>query len=177
MKVSVAADMSADGKLTRHGESDISQWVSHEDHEHFQGLIAEHSAIVMGSHVYELMKDALKHQEGKLRTVLTSHPGDYDADTIPGQLEFRTMTPKELVESLEKRGFKDLLVVGGPRMMTEFLAANLVDVFYLTVEPRFFGAGDPLLLPDTELDVKLQLKAARHLNDTGTMLLTYSVKQ
>ncbi len=174
MKVSVAADISADGHITRHGEPDISAWTSQEDHEHFQNLIADHSAIVMGRTVYELMRDSLKLEPGKLRVVLTSHPEKFAADEVPDQLEFRTMTPGEVVESLEKRGHKELLVVGGTRMMTEFLSTGLVDIFYLTVEPRFFGSGDRLLL-DKELDIKLQLKESRQLNDAGTMLLTYGV--
>lgn len=174
MKVSVAADISADGHITRHGEPDISAWVSREDHEHFQKLIADHSAIVIGRTVYELMRDSLKLKPGKLRVVLTSQPEKFAGEEVPDQLEFRKMTPAELVESLEKRGHKELLVVGGTRMMTEFLKASLVDIFYLTVEPRFFGSGDRLLL-DQDLDIKLQLKEFRQLNDTGTMLLTYEV--
>ena len=174
MNVAVAAVISVDGKLTRHSESNIYQWVSDEDQAHFRSLLAGHDAIVMGRGTYESIKDKLELSPTKLRTVLTTQPGRFTDQAVPGQLEFAQTSPAQLTVKLKKRGFKNLLVVGGARMISDFLAARLAHELYLTIEPRLFGTGRPLLAA-VPLDIKLQLVEQTRLNQKGTMLLKYRV--
>ncbi len=174
MHIAIAAVMSADAKLTRHSESDIYKWVSDEDQEHFYGLLRRHDTIVMGRGTYQSVKDKIQLSPDKLRTVLTTHPEQYADQTVASQLEFVHATPARLVDNLQNRGFENLLVVGGSQIISDFLAARLASELYLTIEPRLFGSGQPLLAA-VPLDVELQLLNQRQLNERGTMLLKYRV--
>lgn len=158
-----------DGKLTRHDESDIYKWTSDEDHEHFRGLIAASDVLVMGRGTYEAIKAATN--PNTLRLVLTTTPQKFQDRVIEGQLEFYNETPAGVAERLSSRGYKKVLIVGGTGTISPFLASQLVDYFYLSVEPYIFGEGKPLAAG--RLDSGFRLVSSRQLNERGTMLLTY----
>lgn len=174
MEVSAAIVMSLDGKLTRHDETNVRDWASPEDQQHFRGLIAQHDTIVTGSGTYKAYKDSLLLEEDRLRVVLTSKVPDYEHESVPGQLEFSAETPKQLVSRLAGQGHKKLLMAGGPRMFSEFLQLGLINNIYATVEPRLFGQGKPII-SNLPLDVKLKLLKQEQLNPHGTLLLTYEI--
>jgi dihydrofolate reductase len=161
--------------MTRHVEKNIHAWTSKEDQEHFRSLIDEHDALVMGTGTYDIAKTSIRHKPKKLRIVLTHHPERYKNQEIKNQLEFHTLSPSELVSMLTDRGHKKLLVVGGGRMITEFLRDGLVDFLYITVEPKIFGTGNPMIATE-DLDIELQLIKNAVLNKQGTILLEYKTK-
>ena len=172
MKVTLAAAMSLNGKITNGADAKVSAWSSGEEQVRFSELVDEHDVIVVGSKTYQIMRDHFHHQPGKLRLILTSRPDDYRADVIPGQLEFSSETPAELVNRLEQAKKQKLLVAGGPVMMASFLQAGLVDELELTLEPLLFGEGKSLLERLSQ-DIGLQLVSCTQLNDRGTLLLVY----
>lgn len=174
MKVVIAAVMSVDGKLTKHDDPDLHSWVSDEDQAHFKSLVEQHDAIAIGRETYDLMEGKLSLEQGKLRIVLTSNPKKHIEEEIEGQLTFRNNTPEELVNFLKAKNYKNLLVAGGERMITQFLQAKLVDEMYITIEPRIFGNGVRLIAPE-DLDIKLELIDSTNLNQNGTILLKYRV--
>lgn len=49
-----------------------------------------------------------------------------------------------LLQRLEKRGVRHLLVEGGARILTSFLESKLVDYLVVTISPRFVGGVRPL---------------------------------
>lgn len=175
MKVAAAVVISVDGKMTRHGDPDVHSWASEEDTVHFRELRDQYSSLVMGSNTYEVLGPFLKLSPDHLRVVLTHKPEKYAAKTVEDQLEFRTLTPAEVVSDLESRGYKDLLIVGGGRMITDFLKAGLVNELYITIEPWLFGTGLPLIAED--LDVQLELIEVHQANDRGTLIITYNVTE
>lgn len=175
MIVSVAAVISVDARMTRGSEPDVSQWASPEDQAHFHSLINNHEVVVMGSGTYNAYRHSMKLTSNHLRIVLTSRPKEFKGQEVSGQLEFYDLTPKELVNRLEKENKKNLLVTGGGQMITDFLEAQLVDNLYLTVEPYVFGQGKPLT-KDIILNTALELVSSQTLNKKGTTLLTYKVR-
>jgi dihydrofolate reductase len=173
VKVDVAAVISLDGKMTRHGEKNFAAWASQEDHQHFRNLIREYDVLVMGRGTYEATLATLKLDD-RLRVVLTSKADKFKSDEVPGKLEFRTIMVSDLVRSLDTAGHKRVLIVGGGEMISDFIRANLVDEIYLTLEPRLFGSGNSLA-GVKEIDAELQLLEETKLNDQGTLLLKYKV--
>ena len=161
MKVTIAAVISVDGKLTKHDDPDLHSWVSDEDQAHFKSLIDATDVIVIGRNIYELSKakGTIAGEAGKLRVVLTSTPENFVDDEVEGQLIFRKDTPQELVDYLESQASQNVLVAGGERMITEFLEAKCVDELYITVEPRIFGEGVMLTGP-MQLDDRKNLAEA-----------------
>jgi dihydrofolate reductase len=174
VQVAVAAVTSVDGKLTKHDETDIYRWVSDADQQNFRKLIGQHDVILMGRGSYQAIQNHLKLDQHRLRIVLTTHVERFAGTAVANQLEFYDDQPKPLVEMLENRGYKNLLIVGGGEMITDFLEAKLVSTFYLTVEPRLFGTGKSLTAA-VPIDTRLKLENWQILNEQGTALLTYQV--
>lgn len=175
MEIAVAVVTSLDNRMTHGNQDDIHTWVSHEDQVRFKALRQAHDTLIMGSTVYELMREAMAHTSERLRIVLTSRPGDYAAEGVPGQLEFHDKTVSEIASYLEAQGRQKVLIVGGGRMITDFLSHGLVDKLYLTLEPRLFGEGVQMVTQP--VDCKLRLESCEQANEAGTLLLTYAVER
>ena len=176
MKIIAVAVVSANGKLTDGNNPHISKWTSKEDSRFFRSQILGSNLIVMGSGTYEVERDLIHPDEKHLRIVLTKNPDKYLQNKIPGQLEFSDEEIFLLVQTLEKRGYSEMLLVGGSEIYSAFLSANLIDEFYLTIEPFIFGSGKALF-KEEDFSSKLELLEIKSLNKTGTILLKYKVKK
>jgi dihydrofolate reductase len=173
MEIAVAVVTSLDSRMTHGNEDNIHSWVSDEDQVRFKELRDSHDTLIMGSTTYKLMRGAMVRAAERLRVVLTAWPEEYEADAIPGQLEFHDKTVTEIAEYLESQNRQKALVVGGGRMITDFLRHGLVDKFYLTLEPKLFGEGYQMITGP--LDCNLRLDSCEKANENGTLLLTYTV--
>lgn len=173
MKIILAMVLSVDGKSTKGDLSDQS-WASNEDKIHLSKLVSENNLILMGGKTYESAKDHIKPKEGKLRIVVTRDPEKFSGDKIDGQLEFRNQPIQDLIQTLENRGFKQMLLLSGEGLNKQFLEANLIDEIILTIEPKIFGKGHGMIA-DTKLDLNLKLLSFEKLNEQGTLLLHYQI--
>jgi len=178
MKVILIDVSSLDGKLTKWKGNDIYEWSSREDFMHFQKVKSENNLIVMGSGTFDKVKDnesaGLKPEKERLRIIMTSKPEQYSYYLVPGQMEFSDETPRALVTRLEKKGYKQMLLVSGGKVATSFFKEQLIDELWLSLEPKIFGSGEPLV-QEGAFDISLTLKSVEKLNTQGTLLLKYSV--
>jgi len=83
----------------------------------------------------------------------------------------------QFVQKYQKTN-KSCLLLGGSRVYTEFLRANLVDEIYLTIEPINHGSGIPLIVSGKKLVdiVDLPSPELTDMNNTGTKLLHYVLR-
>ncbi|MBI4009065.1 dihydrofolate reductase [Candidatus Roizmanbacteria bacterium] len=174
MKVVVVMVETLNGKITKGVNPDVTVWTSKEDQRHFQAVLSKHSLIVMGSKTFAAARKQIKLEAKKLRVVLTRDPEKYKKFKVTGQLEFTSESPQKLVSRMKKKGYKTMLVVGGGEINSLFFKTGLVDELYLTIEPKIFGEGRPLV-SEEELDISLRLLSIKKLNSKGTLLLKYSV--
>src|SRR5690242_9209638 len=98
MHITYAVLMTADGRITCGEDPNIHAWSSREDWHNFLKLREKCDAIVLDRLSYEVIKPAPDPKW--LRLVLTNHPGLYSDVAIPGQMEFMTGTPTEVVRTL-----------------------------------------------------------------------------
>lgn len=173
MRVILLMVSSVDGKSTKNNKS-LKEWTSKEDQEYFLKTSRSNNLIVMGSKTYESSQSKIKPYPNRLKIVLTRNPKKYVKNFVPGQLEFINDSPLELVRKLEKKGYKQMLLIGGSTLNTEFMKSNLVTDLWLTIEPVIFGKGKSLV-GEEDLDIKLNLKSLEKLNKQGTLLLKYSL--
>lgn len=174
MKIILAMVMSADGKTTKWEESNINDWTSQEDSDHFFSLIEKNNAILMGRKTYSASQSVIKLSSQKLRIVITKDPNKYSKFSVPNQLEFTNDDPKEIVDKLIERGFDQALLVGGENVNALFFKSKLISEIWLTVEPKIFGSGNSLV-KDEKLDIGLELMSINRLNKKGTLLLKYKI--
>lgn len=174
MKITMVMLSTVDGKITKGNDSNIYTWTSIEDQKYFFSLVKKNNLIVMGSLTYKAIAPRLKLEEKKLRIVLTREPEKYKSKIVRGQLEFSKEKPKELVKRMTLLGYKNILLVGGGIINGLFLKDNLVDEFYLTIEPRIFGRGKNIVEGQL-LNKSLQLRSIKKLNKLGTLLLKYRI--
>ena len=120
MKIILVDVASVDGKLTKGNSANIHDWTSKEDLAYFEKVKSENNLLVMGSGTFE--KAEIKPEKERLRIVLTSNPEKYMQYEIKDQLEFSNETPQELIKHLEKRGYKQMLLVSGGKLATSFFS-------------------------------------------------------
>lgn len=174
MKITLAMVMSVDGKTTQGNDPNIYTWTSSEDLVHFNSLKNNARVIIMGRKTYDSVKDKIKLTSQTLRLVVTNNPEKYIKLSVPDQFEFTSSKPLEIVNSLESRGYREALLVGGHILNRVFFNSKLVNKLVLTVEPIIFGQGLGLVA-DSLGSVSLQLESIKKLNERGTLVCRYNV--
>jgi len=176
MKVILVMVATINGKTTKGNIPGTTDLASIEDQEYFFQTLAENNLLIMGSKTYEAARLDMKLTADRLRVILTSNPDKYKKYFREGELEFSSLPLHNLLESLEKRGFNQAILLGGERTNTDFLREKLVDEIWLTLEPKIFGEGNELL-STTDVAIDLELLSIDRLNTRGTMLLKYAVRR
>lgn len=176
MEISVIAAQSLDGFIAKH---DIpgTAFTSEADKLHFRRILAAFDVSVMGRSTYETSEEMIRNRlsPDHPRWVMTRTPEAWATHAVHGQLEFTRESPVALVERLKRQGKKRCALLGGGHLHSAFLESGLVDRLILTIEPRLFGQGVPLLRHRTDLSLTLQ--SAERLADSDSLLLTYEVKK
>jgi dihydrofolate reductase len=170
MKTVLIAVVTLDGCITRHDHPGAQGWASPEDQEHFRSATARCDVRVFGSGTYLPDRDSFLRsmRPGVRKIVLTSDPKRFDADVVPGQLEFTSETPTELVIRLADEGHQRCAVLGGGAIYGAFLRSALVDEIELTIEPLVFGSGTRLA-GEEPLEQQFRLLSIGNLNDSSLL--------
>lgn len=174
MHVTLIAAQSVDGFITRHDEPG-SDFTSPADKNYFREALRTFDCRVMGSGTYRASRDLVRRVAApeRIQLVVTRAPKAFKDDVVAGALEFVDLSPKEILGSLEKRGYQRCALIGGSQVHHLFLTAGCVDELWLTIEPLLFGRGTPLLSGE----VNSQLERVSHeLLSADTLLLKYRVK-
>jgi len=156
--------MDLSGKIA----SSFSGWNSPEDRKHFREVTTEIGNVVMGRITFEEIGKPLP---GRLNVALTKNR----KTSSDPSLVFFNGSPKDVVEFLEGKGYREVAVIGGRTVFTQFLREKLVDEMFITIEPYLFGRGVPFF---SEFDgfFTLKLLEISKLNEKGTLFLKYSVE-
>jgi riboflavin biosynthesis pyrimidine reductase len=89
-------------------------------------------------------------------------------ESLPGQVEWTTNAPKEILEDLKNRGYERVVIGGGAQIYSAFLEAGLVTDVYATIEPIVFGDGVPFV--SGKLNQRLKFVESRMLNDSAVLM-------
>lgn len=175
MKIICVMAMSVDGRITAGDSGEVHLWTSREDKEHFSQMIEGAKVIILGSNTYQAYRGKINYRDSdKLRIVMTRDVTKFKEDEIPGKLEFTDESAVDLVNRLRKK-YDKILLTGGGVINGLFFKENLVDELVLTVEPKIFGKGQPLISSKL-LDCRLELLSIEKLSEKGTLLLKYKIR-
>ena len=174
MRIVLIAAQSTDGFITRH-QVPGTAWVSEADQQWFRRALAPFDATIMGSITYESAKTEITARltANRQRVVMTRNPDAFAMEAHPGRLEFSAQSPAEIVRDLQTKGCQACALLGGGQIHELFLTTRLVDEIWLTIEPRLFGHGTPLV--DGKIDVSLQLDDVSRLDGSDSILAKYRV--
>jgi dihydrofolate reductase len=161
MRVLLLAALTADGKIARHAD-ELTTWTSRADKRLFARTSREAGVVIMGRRTFDTLPEPLP---GRLHVVLTHQPQESTTD----QVEYCHDAPTDIVERLASRGYASAVLAGGAQTFRAFLAANLVDELWLTVEPIVFGHG-LTLLGDEPQHQRLRLLESRSLGNDAVLL-------
>ena len=142
MRTSVFIATSLDGYIAR--KDGGLDWLPEAPEPHgYDEFIASVDAIVIGRGTYETVLGFPSWAYGKKPVVvLTSDPSRIRPPE-GAVCEAMSGDPREIVERLEKRGWKHVYVDGGVTI-TRFLQAGLIDSMVITRIPVLLGGGIPL---------------------------------
>lgn len=172
MKIVLIVAQSLDGFITRHDEPGAG-WASAADQKWFRAGLRQFDAQVMARKTYETVRDEIKPDaaDAPVRMVMTRDPATYAPETIPQKLEFSDAGPAAIIAHLREAGCEACALLGGATVHDLFLDAGLVDELWVTVEPRLFGTGTPVVA--NRRDQQLKLIAVERLPDSDSVVLKY----
>ncbi len=175
MRVTLIAAQSLDGFITRHNEPGAG-FASEADQRHFRRSLGLFDCNVMGATTYRAARDIIRSARtgNRRRVVITRSPAQFAADAEPGVLEFTSEAPRALLARLSGLGHRACALLGGAQIHRWFLEERCVDNLWLTLEPRLFGSGTPLV--GGALDVALQLDSVERLDGSDSLLAKYTIK-
>lgn len=140
-RISVFIAQSVDGYIAT--DDDSLDWLTSagaadEDYG-FERFLSEIDVVAMGRSTYDVIRDMsdLPYGDRPVHVFTTQ-------DLAPrGGFAFYARTPQEAVAQWESDGVGHVYVDGG-RLISQFLAAGLVDDLTITVVPTLLGSGKPL---------------------------------
>lgn len=108
-------------------------------------------------------------------TIQENVPDDFPCEVVACRNE---ITPAWIVEVLEKRGVKNILIEAGGNLMFQFLRDNMIDEMHVTVCPKLIGGRTAPTLADGEgfdLARVRDLKLLKHETIGDEIFLHYRV--
>jgi len=176
MQVVLIVAQSLDGFITRHGEPGAG-WASAADQKWFQSQLTRFDGRIMASTTYETVRRELRRragQDGKRHLVMTREPERYADDRVAGWLEFSDAPAPELLKKLTDTGATACALLGGATAHDAFLGAGLVDEIRVTIEPRLFGHGTPVVR--VAQDQRLRLIDVQRLPESDSLVVRYQTR-
>lgn len=167
MKTILYMTTSITGKTTS-GLADTT-WVEESDVDRMDTEMTRCGVMIMGKTTYVSFGEDLPL--GKALLVVMTHDKDLLARNQKG-LIFTDSSPREVLNMLTGKGYREVMLAGGESLNSAFLGDNLVDEIRIIVKPMIIGQGKSLF--DVSKDVKLKL-LENNLLDNGSIELSYEV--
>lgn len=147
MKVTLLMGITLDGRIAKDSQH-LSDWQEKADKVLFVEKTKEAGVLIMGRTTYDTIGRPLP---GRKNIVLTRTPQKSENK----DLEYINDAPANILQKLEKEGYKEVMLVGGTMVNTLFQEAGLIDEVLLTISPVLFGSGMGLFDESIEMDLDL----------------------
>lgn len=152
MRVIAIWTQSLDGFIAKSASDDLS-WGAKADKRWFSKVTREIGVVVVGRKTAELIGKPLP---GRLNVVMSRSLGK---------------TPKQILQELDKKGFKQVAICGGASIYKLWLKEKLVDEVWVSLQPVIFGGG---IKPVEEVELNLELMGQEGIGE-GVVVVKYKV--
>ncbi|MFO8085071.1 MAG: dihydrofolate reductase family protein [Desulfobacterales bacterium] len=165
MKLILLMAITLDGRTGKDAMHFVD-WTEQEDKRFFVQITKKAGVIIMGSRTFDTISGPLA---GRKNIILTRNPQNRPCSD---NLVFTNQSPSELLKHLEKEGFSEVVLAGGPTINTLFAREKLIDEIIVTVSPLIFGYGTSLFSEDIAMELELKDVQKR---GKGLIAITYAV--
>lgn len=156
---------SLDGYIAR--EDGGIDWLFHDGDYGYRRFYASVDTVVMGRKSWELARKLEdKPFEGK-RIIVFSHK----LKPAPA-VEVARGSVRDFIRNLRRTKGRNIWLLGGGELVRDFVAADAIDDFIISIHPILLGRGIPLF-HTVKRETKLVFKGARAFK-SGLVQLTYS---
>ncbi len=166
MKVILLMAITLDGRTGKDSEHFVD-WTEQEDKKLFVQITKRAGVIIMGSKTFDTIGTPLPGRKNIILTRNRQRKSRWD------NLVFTDQQPRELLKSLEKEGFTEAVLAGGPTINTLFAREKLIDEVIVTISPLIFGYGTSLFSEEIAMELEL-IDVDRRGKDL--VAITYDVK-
>jgi len=156
-----------DGRIAERSRAKIN-WTSKEDWNFFQKSLKKFDAVVVGHNTYLMAKKNLDKRNTMVFTSKVSSP------KARGSVVFFNPEKSDFLKFVKEKKYKNMAILGGPKVYDFFLKNNLLHEIFVTMEPYIFTSGVPMFEGKFQKH-KLTLKSMKKLNRKGTILLHYKI--
>jgi len=168
MKLIWSPAVTLDGNIAKaDGNSD---WPIEADGNQFHELIKKCGCVIVGKNTFEQYKGEVFPVEGAMTFIWTHDPANGEKHK---GVEYISGSPKEVLDTIEKRGYKECVLAGGSITNSAFVGAGLVDEITVTIYPLLFGSGMRLLSGDN-IDIQLEFIDSTNIGE-GVIRNRYKV--
>lgn len=148
MNVTLLMAITLDGKIGKTPDH-FPDWTGPEDKRLFVSITRRAGVVIMGSKTYDTIGMPLP---GRINVVLTRDRGRVSQWE---NLRFTDASPREILDTLEKEGYRQAVLAGGALVNSLFAEAGLIDEIIVTISPTIFGYGLSLFTQEISMDLKL----------------------
>lgn len=170
MKVILYMAISLNGIIAR--ENNEEDFLSHTNWETFVELGNKSGCFIWGKKTHLVVRDWEKEFHDDIKS-FTKLVVSSDPKFDPGEGYLKASSPNAAINTLEKLGFKEIILTGGSKLNSSFAKQGLIDEVIFNVEPVILGKGIPVFSPET-FDLKLKLLGSKKLKN-NLLQLQYEV--
>lgn len=148
MKVILLMAITLDGKIGKTPDH-FPDWTGTEDKRLFVSITRRAGVVIMGSRTYDTIGMPLPGRKNVVLTRDKRRASQWD------NLWFTGASPQEILDALEREGYREAVLAGGALVNSLFAEAGLIDEIIVTISPTIFGYGLSLFTQEIAMDLKL----------------------
>lgn len=123
-------------------------WLFHDQDYGYKKFLQTIDTIVFGRNTYEQVLTFGDWPYSDLKTFVFTHQKLEDRNNV----EFISSSVIDTIAQIRKQSNKNIWLVGGENIITQYANNNLIDEFILFLHPIYLGSGIPLLKKSVEMN-------------------------
>ena len=158
-KIILYIAISLDGYIAKKDGS--VNWLSSYDEDYgYEKFLSTLDTIIMGWKTYQQVLSFGKWPYSGLNTYVFTHQKFKDENN----LKFISGSIQKIVKEIINQSNKNIWLVGGGQIITEFVKLNLIDKYQIFIMPIFLGKGIPILHESVNMDALKLIKSKSYEN-------------
>ena len=146
-KIILYIAISLDGFIAK--EDGSVDWLSSFDEDYgYEEFLYSIDTIIMGSKTYQQVLTFGEWPYQGIKTFVLTHQKLKDDENV----EFLSGSITKAITLIKNQSTKNIWLVGGGNLITEFVKQQLIDEYQIFIMPLFLGNGIPILQETVKLD-------------------------